>query len=340
VSRGRNLALYGLLFALGFCAVAVACEHVLEARDAARFTAGDTFYTVHERRIRYHLTGQHDPGPTVVLLNGLTASLEQWEGVQTSLSKTSPVLSYDRGGAGFSDPAVANDANADADELDQLLQSHEIPRPFVLVGYSSSVMMAIVFAAKHPDIVKGVVFIDPVVRSQLPGSKTFRHIFWRFNLIALESFTGYTRLRVALAGVQPLPSAQGSQSYNAILSSAHHWVASTHDAMSLDESCDEQDAALATHPFAHLPVGLLSTLDPPSSTSSGDVLQAAVFRDVYQRQMSLVTTSDEGVLREFHGVHNQLLNDASATGYVVDLVRTVVAKVRARAGADGTRMTP
>jgi hypothetical protein len=97
-ARWRALACKSFLLVLGLCAVSASIEHFLELREAAQLTASDTFYNAQGRRIRYHLTGQGNPGPTVVLLDGLTAILEQWEGVQTALSTVSPVLSYDRGG--------------------------------------------------------------------------------------------------------------------------------------------------------------------------------------------------------------------------------------------------
>jgi hypothetical protein len=143
-----------------------------------------------------------------------------------------------------------------------------------------------------------------------------------------------------MTGGNALPSAQGSERYNAIIKSAHHWLASTHDAMSLDKSADEADAAIATRPFAHLPVGLLSTLDRPSSEVANDVYMGPIFRDVVERQRSLAMSSDEGVVREFHGPHTQLLNDPSATPHVVDLVRTIVEEVRAKTAAGAGSRSP
>jgi pimeloyl-ACP methyl ester carboxylesterase len=330
--RWRGLALKGLLLALGLCAVTASVtasiEHVLEHRDSTQFTASDTFYTTHERRIRYHLTGRNTQGPTVVLLNGLLASLEQWNGVQAALSTVSPVLSYDRGGAGFSDPAGAQDAIAEADELAQLLHS-QIPGPIVLVSYSSSSFMATVFTARHPDLVKGVVFVDPapVGLPSLPGPgrHTYRRVFWRFNLIALEAFFGYTRLRFDLSGRNAgLPPSEASKRYDAAMKSTHHWLASAHEAMSLDASVEEADAALATHPFANLPLGVLTTMDPNENTH---------LRAIFERQKKLAASSEQGLMRAIHCDHSELLNDPVSTGSVVDLIRTVVEEVRTGAPA-------
>ena len=322
--NGRGLVRVGLLLVLGPCAASALIEHVLELRDAARLTANDTFYAVGKRRIRYHRTGPSAPGPTVVLLNGMMASLEQWDAVQTALSTVGPVVSYDRGGNGFSDSADAHGANADADELNHLLHAPDITGPFVLVSFSSSSMLAIVFANGHPDIVKGLVFIDPTVRA---GSKTYRRIYWRPAVInPLEAFFGYTRLKLAIETRNAPPPSAALERSNAVVVSTRHWLASSEDVMSLDESAAEAVAALATHPFADLPLGVLTTANPAESE---------YLRVYFERHKELASSSDRGILRAVHGDHSQLLDDRIMVGSIVDLIRTITDEARAR-GLEGT----
>lgn len=334
-TRWRSLVFKSLLVLFLVLAVSALIENVLERQDKARLTSGDTFYSTQGRRIRYHLTGQHNPGPTLVLLDGATASLEQWEAVQAALSIEFPVISYDRGGTGFSDPMREHGPDADVDELDQLLHSPEISGPFVLISYSSSSWMAAVFTARHLDMVKGIVFVEPsplgLPSLPGPGRTTYRRVFWRYNLVAIQSFFGYTRLRLAMNG-EP-SSSPGDERYNAILKSFHHWLASTYDVMSLDTAVTEASAALATHPFSHLPLGVLSTIDP----TENDYLKR-----VYERYEALAASSQQGTLREVHGNHDLLLRDPVEPGSTVDLIRAIVNKSRAQAavGVDSGASAP
>jgi pimeloyl-ACP methyl ester carboxylesterase len=326
-ARWRVFALKGLVLVLGLCGLSALIEHVLERRDAARLTASETFYTARGRRIRYHQTGPGTPGPTIVLLNGSAACLEQWDGVQTALGTVSPVVSYDRGGTGFNDPADAYDADAYADELDQLLHSPQIAGPFVLVSFSSSSMMAIVFAARHLDVVKGMVFVDPTLRSSAPGTKTYRRIYLRPSVVnPLEAFFGYMRLKNAIAARNAPPSSPVSERWNAVVDSTRHWLATTHDAMNLDDSADEADAAMATRPFAHLPLALLTTADPAGSEE---------LRHTLEEHKKFAASSERIIMRAVHGDHSQILNDPVTVAAIVDMIRTIADEGRAKAAAGG-----
>jgi pimeloyl-ACP methyl ester carboxylesterase len=309
----RVLAARGILLVLFIGVAAASIEHMLELRDATKFTADDTFYAVGGRRIRYHLTGAGAPGPTLVLINGSSASLEQWSMVQAALGTDAPVLSYDRGGAGFSDPATAHDAKAEADELDQLLHCPGIRGPFVIVSYSSSSLMAIVFAAEHRDVVKGIVFVDPVLPSPA-GVKSWRRIFWRSSLMnPLKAFFGITRMKAAIADRHAPPVSAMTQLSNAVLQSTHHWLADAQQSMSLDQSGVEAEAALATRPFATLPFGVLTTAVPSESE---------YLRAIFARQRSFAASSERSVFRVLHGDHSRLLNDPTLVAAVIDLIHT------------------
>jgi pimeloyl-ACP methyl ester carboxylesterase len=303
----NNKKLAVLLIVTGLCATLVLVEHFLERRDAARLTASETFQTLQGRRVRYHQAGSGNAGPTVVLINGIAGSLEQWDKVQSALSAASPVLSYDRSGAGFNDFPAGYDGYAGAAELDRLLHAPGIARPpYVLVSFSSSAMMAIVFAATHLDVVKGIVFVDPILGVRNSRIKTYRRIFLRTTVVSpIEALFGYTRLKYAhLAHDTPQ-----AERWEAIVKSTHHWVAGAFDALSLDDSAAQADMLMAAGRFAHLPLGELIT-DPPDDGFGGI-------------QKELVARSDRGILRTVRDGHSELLEDPVAVAALVDLIRTI-----------------
>jgi pimeloyl-ACP methyl ester carboxylesterase len=307
---------------LGLCVASALVEHVLEMRDTARLTASDTFSSLHGRRVRYRLTGVGEPGPTVVLLCGLVGSLEQWEHVQDELSASSPVLSYDRAGLGFSDPSDGHDANGQADELDQLLHAQSVSPPYVLVSYSSTASLARVFTALHPERVQGLVFLDPTAPDAIrtmPSSHRFtyrRNFAKSMSVNMLASLFGYIRFKQA--AVSERETSPALERSNAILASFHHWLATAQEVWDLDRSDDE---ARATPWFGSMPVGVLSSFDPG---------QSELNRYVVAGNRDLASKSTRGIWRAgAHLGHDKVLADPVLYEAVVDLIRTILDETRA-----------
>lgn len=125
------------------------------------------------RRLHVQVSGKtHGDGPTVsastvILEAGLAATSLSWATVQPLIAKFARVASYDRAGLGWSDdalsPATARNA---AEELYLLLSRAKLPGPFLLVGHSLGGLIVRVFQQMHPDLVVGLVLVDPVVRAE------------------------------------------------------------------------------------------------------------------------------------------------------------------------------
>jgi pimeloyl-ACP methyl ester carboxylesterase len=150
-----------VILAVVLVASALALESVLEARDTARYTPGQTFAQVGDARIRYRMLGADHPGATVVILYGTDGSLEQVDQLQTAISSQVPALTYDRAGYGFSQGSHAHNAGEQADELAALLQSLKLEKPVVLVAFSDSNQVARVFAGRYPQKTAAMYLIDP-----------------------------------------------------------------------------------------------------------------------------------------------------------------------------------
>jgi pimeloyl-ACP methyl ester carboxylesterase len=106
-----------------------------------------------------------DGSPTVVLDAGTgTPGISEFQDspIVRALAARIRVCSYDRAGLGLSDPAPLrkrglNDA---ADDLHELLQTADVPAPYVLVGSSGGGFDVYQHAGRYPEEVVGLVMLD------------------------------------------------------------------------------------------------------------------------------------------------------------------------------------
>ncbi len=103
------------------------------------------------------------PGqPLIVLESGLGTPMDHWDRVLEGLSELGPVVAYDRPGIGQSEPdeelpTIQNVNKKLISLLDQLGQKP----PYLLIGHSLGGAYVRGFAGYHPDLVAGVIIIDP-----------------------------------------------------------------------------------------------------------------------------------------------------------------------------------
>lgn len=100
-------------------------------------------------------------GPTVVFESGLGQGKEAWAAVFQAVAGHARALAYDRGGYGDSEAAPGpRDGQQAVQELRALLQTLELPPPYVLVGHSLGGTLMKLFARLYPHEVAGVVLVD------------------------------------------------------------------------------------------------------------------------------------------------------------------------------------
>jgi pimeloyl-ACP methyl ester carboxylesterase len=112
-------------------------------------------------RLRVSVGGEGEP--TVVFVHGLGGDLEAWRGQLDHVRHTRAAVAYDQRGHGESDRASDGVYTIAAlvDDLDAVLRGLKLGR-VVLVGHSLSGAVLTEFAARHPDAVAGLVYLDAV----------------------------------------------------------------------------------------------------------------------------------------------------------------------------------
>jgi hypothetical protein len=99
--------------------------------------------------------------PTVVMEGGDEDTSDSYFFAEAEVAKVTRTCVYDRANLGQSDPAPGPRGLEElVGDLERLLESAEIPGPYVLVGTSGGGYITAGYAVEHPDEVSGMVFVE------------------------------------------------------------------------------------------------------------------------------------------------------------------------------------
>jgi pimeloyl-ACP methyl ester carboxylesterase len=132
------------------------------------------FVKVDSSEIHYFIEGEGVV--PVVFVSGLGEDLSTWEPVQDSIAHGALTLSYDRAGLGTSGyHGEPKDLTSLSRELHSVVTSTGAGKPAILVGHSLGCQIVKKYASLYPDVVAGILFLDPgydesLLRAALPDS--------------------------------------------------------------------------------------------------------------------------------------------------------------------------
>ena len=147
-------------------ATAVSMCLVVAVQSVASAAPGDELYgrpcqlvSAHGTRLNFYCTGTGSP--TVVFDSGWGDWAPVWTIVQPEVAKWTRACSYDRAGAGFSDPGpMPRTSVRIAAELRSALHNAGIRGPYILVGNAFGGDNVRTFAARYPAEVAGLVLVE------------------------------------------------------------------------------------------------------------------------------------------------------------------------------------
>jgi pimeloyl-ACP methyl ester carboxylesterase len=206
-------------------------QAVAAASDNRTYQPPGQMVDIGGRRLHLVLIGENTGRPTVILEAGMASFSSNWYWVQTELAAETRVVSYDRAGLGWSDPAPeAQDAYASATDLHLALETAGISGPFVVAGHSYGGLVVRAFTDLYPDEVVGMVLVDgshPDQWSHMPASKNGRLNAKMNKITGWLSRLGVVRL-FGLAGSlgRGLPEQQAAE-LEAILNQPQSWATSS-----------------------------------------------------------------------------------------------------------------
>ena len=99
----------------------------------------------------------------VVIEMGLGACIAEWESLARELGKNHGVLVYERAGINHSDKSDKERTPTNiAEELKRLIDEIPHEKKIVIIGHSQGGMYASEFCGIYPEIVKGLILLDPL----------------------------------------------------------------------------------------------------------------------------------------------------------------------------------
>jgi pimeloyl-ACP methyl ester carboxylesterase len=130
--------------------------------EGARSSVAGQFVALSDGVVHYDLAGPPG-GHTIVLIHGFFNAYHIWDAASDALvSAGFRVLRYDLCGRGYSDrPDVRYDDGLFDRQILELLSTLDVKLPVDLVGGSMGGAVALIFADRHPELVRRLCLIDP-----------------------------------------------------------------------------------------------------------------------------------------------------------------------------------
>jgi len=237
---------------------------------------GDEIYTrpgtlVPADGTRLNLYCMGSGSPAVVFDSGWEDWAPVWTIVQPEVAKWTRACSYDRAGAGFSDPGpLPRTSVRIADELRSALHNGGIEGPYILVGHAFGGDNVRTFAARHPGEVAGLVLVEADVTSSPEERRGQARLIASLrecrDAIAagkpLPALPGRPARTCAQQFFRGLPEAMWSPELNAKLLELAQTKLAMYDAyISEMEQMPQDETYLEKHsrPLGSLPIRVLST---------------------------------------------------------------------------------
>lgn len=142
-----------------------------ELDEETRMAADGQFIQLKQGMVHYELAGESDR-PLVVLVHGFSTPSYIWDPTFEALVQSGyQVLRFDLYGRGFSDrPDVDYDLNLFIGQTEDLLATLQIDQPVHLMGLSMGGPIAAAYAGRHPEMIRSLTLIDPLVTNIFQSS--------------------------------------------------------------------------------------------------------------------------------------------------------------------------
>ena len=143
------------------------------ALDPSHLVPPGRFLNLGTHRLYYECMGTGSPA--VLIDYGIGSSAIAWRELQRQIARETTACTYDRAGYGWSDPGPSpRTTELAAGEMHELVEQLALRGPIVLVGHSFGGFNTRYFAARWPEQVAGLVWLDSSHPAEALGAKPSR----------------------------------------------------------------------------------------------------------------------------------------------------------------------
>jgi pimeloyl-ACP methyl ester carboxylesterase len=326
-TKRLSIGLAGLVVFLLLAGVVY--QFVATKVDEYRYPAPGEMVDLGGYSLHLYCTGEGGGGaPTVVMDSGLGGTVLDWQLVQPEVAGFARVCTYDRGGAGWSEPgAQPRTSEQFVEELHTLLGNAGVQEPYVLVGHSLGGTNMQLYASQYPDEVAGMVLVDSAledldllsITQSLQGSPVWIKIYATIGVVRLANMLGPVSYPFS-----ELPPDSVDEAL-AISSSTRQLYESADETSSIGESFEQQLAApmlLGDKPLIVLTAGPLQLEGMGLSQEQMDQLDEAHTRS--QAALAQGSQNSEQIIAEDSGHYIHI----EQPDLVIDAIRQVVDAAR------------
>ena len=329
----------GAIGSLVFLAIVMVAGAIYQAAasasDLKKYPPPGQLYDIGGHKLHLYCTGEGSP--TVILEAGAASPALAWYLVQKEVAGFTRVCSYDRAGFGWSDPGSGPLSSEQvAANLHNLLETAQVPGPYILVGHSAGGVYIRSYTRQYPSEVLGLVSVDSSHESQnLRFPPKFLEYSARQNLMTrlCQFISPFGAMRVTRAWDMLIPQSMlSSEMGDATMATMYRtaYCGAAYDEMitfSMSLSQPEGPASLGDIPLIVLSAGATFDQMPEAVvTAIGSDALAQVIQVSQELQQDLVSLSTQGkqVIAEESGHYIQW----DRPDLVIDAVRTMVEQMR------------
>jgi len=330
----RQLARIGLVL-IAFVAVLVVVTTMYAgfatANERVRFRPAGRLVDVGGYRLHLRCEGQGSP--TVVLESGGGMTSNEWTLVQPEVAKFTRVCSYDRAGLGWSESGPPSDP---IEALHALLRKGEAPGPYAIVGHSYGSGLALRFAYRFRNEVKGVVLtaasypdeeVQRIVADMSLRRRSYLEMYAWSTRLGLMRITPERylpdMLRVYFGLLRQYLPPNAAECEIAFLHQTRHVQSFLIESGHPTPNEENEEVAACTRGFGDMPLVVLSERWVYSFAVNEQEKEEARRED--ERQARLAGLSSRGEKIDLESGHLIPLENPSA---VVDAVRRVILATR------------